>query len=288
MGILDRFAHLLLREALPPTPVTRLVSFGDLGGVNPWGLTETSALGLSAVNRAISVIAGAVAGLPWGEWRGNLELAPSRIVERPSEALTRREWAWRVAATMALYDAAYLWRVGGRDPEGVPFSLLPIPPNAISPAGPIDAWGLIPPERYRIGTGAEVDADEILIIRRSAWPTVPDHLAGLIRLARVSLGAALAAEGYASRYWQAGGSPLTVLTTEAELVGNQAEELAARWRDRRAQGPDYPAVLGKGATAKEWGANPTEASAVEARKELVSDIARMFGVPAHLLQAPAG
>jgi HK97 family phage portal protein len=288
MGVLDRFAHLLLREALPPTPEPRLIAFGTTPGLAPWGLTETSALGLSAVNRAVSVIAGAVAGLAWGEWRQGLELPPSRIVTAPSESLTRREWAWRVAATMALYDAAFVWRVGGRDLEGVPFSLLPIPPQAIAPNGPVDSWGLIPPSEYRIGSQAIVPADEVLIIRRSQWPTVPDHLAGLIRLARVSLGSALAAEGYASRYWQAGGSPQTILTTEAELVGNQAADIAEQWRQRRSQGPDYPAVLGKGASANEYGADPTQASAVEARREMVADIGRYFGVPTHMLNAPSG
>jgi HK97 family phage portal protein len=189
---------------------------------------------------------------------------------------------------MALYDAAFVWRVGGRDLEGVPFSLLPIPPQAIAPNGPVDAWGLIPPSEYRLGSQRIVPADEILIIRRSAWPTIPDHLAGLIHLARVSLGSALAAEGYASRYWQAGGSPQTVLTTEAELVGNQSEVIAEAWRERRAKGPDYPAVLGKGASAAEYGANPTQAAAVEARREMVADIARHFGVPTNVMNAPSG
>jgi HK97 family phage portal protein len=285
MGILDRFANLLLREALPPTPQVRLIAFGEASGVAPWGLTETSALGLSAVNRAVTVIAGAVSGLAWGEWEYGTELLrPSPLVERPSELLTRREWAWRVAATMALYDAAPLWRLGA----GEGLSLLPIPPNAIQPVGPVDSWGLIAPQQWRVGSTEVVDADEILWVRRTQWPTVPDHLAGLMRLARVSLGTALAADGYASRYWQAGGSPTTVLTTEAELVGNQADTIAEQWRAKRAKGPDYPAVLGKGASAAEYGADPTEASAVEARRELVADIGRYFGVPTHMLNAPSG
>jgi phage portal protein BeeE len=53
-------------------------------------------------------------------------------------------------------------------------------------------------------------------------------------------------------------------------------------------GPDYPAVLGKGASAAQFGADPTAASAVEARRELIADIGRFFGVPTHLLNAPSG
>jgi phage portal protein BeeE len=39
---------------------------------------------------------------------------------------------------------------------------------------------------------------------------------------------------------------------------------------------------------KETGADPTSISAVEARKEMVADIGRYFGIPTHTLNAPAG
>lgn len=288
MAWTDRLAKLLLRDALPATPPLTLIHFGTVGGMSPYGLTEESALGLSAVNRCVSIIAGGLGILTWGEWRGTLELPPSRLVLRPMESMTRREWTWRVAATMALHNTCHLWAVGGRDREGIPLSLIPVPPNQISAVGGVDAFGVTIPSYYRVGRNLEVDPADIFILRRSAFPTVPDNLAGLIRVARMSLATALSAEGYASRYWQSGGAPTTVISTEAELTGPQAEEIAGRWRDRRAQGPDYPAVFGKGAKAQEWGANPTEQSAVESRRELIADVGRLFGVGTALLNAPAG
>lgn len=288
MAWTDRLARLLLRDALPETKPLTLVHFGTYPGTNPFGLTEQSALGLSAVYRCISIIAGGLSILEWGEWRGTLELPSSRIVLRPMESMTRREWTWRVAATMALYNVAYLWAVGGRDNEAVPWSLVPVPPNQIRPVGGVDAFGLVIPDYYEIGRGEQVSPDDIFPIRRAAFPIVSDNVAGVLQLARMAFGSALAAEGYASRYWQTGGSPTTVISTEAELEKSQADEIAARWRDRRAQGPDFPAVLGKGAKAAEWGANPTEQSAVESRREMVSDVARFFGVPTNLVNAPAG
>jgi HK97 family phage portal protein len=274
-----RLARLLLREQLPATPPMRLLGFGDATGVSPYGLTESSALGLSAVWRCVTIIAGGLASLPWGEWRGTLELPPSRIVIRPSSAMTRREWTWRVAATLALHNVAHLLKVGA-DAEGVPFSLLPIPPNAIRPRYSVaDPW--------TIGT-REYDPEAIVVVRRGVFPIVSDEISGLLSTARISFASALSAEGYASRFWQSGGAPITVLTTDAELAGTQADDLAARWRDRRAQGPDYPAVLGKGASAEPYGVDPTTASAVEARRELVSDVARFFGVSTSLVNAPSG
>jgi HK97 family phage portal protein len=286
-GWQTRLARLLLRDALPPTPQINLIGFGSSGGVSPWGITESNALGLSAIWRSVTIIAGAIASLPWGEWRGTLELPPSRLVARPSELYTRREWAWRVAATMALHNVAYGIKIGA-DSEGVPLSVLPVPPHSIIPQPRRDdLWGILPPERYAIGN-REYEAEELVVMRRAVLPAVTDDLSGLLSLARTSFAAALSAENYASRYWQTGGSPVTQISTEQELEGTQADEIAGRWRDRRAQGPDYPAVFGKGAKAEPFGADPTQAAAVEARREQVADVGRYFGIPTSWLNAPAG
>jgi phage portal protein BeeE len=284
MGWSTRFAELLLRNQLPPAPVIRpqLVYFGDVAGVSPYGVTETSALGLSAVYRCVSIIASAVSILPWGEWRGTLELPASRLTGRPMATMTRREWSSQVVATMALYNTAYLRHVGGVDLEGVPASLVPVPPLYLTPPEPLAG---IPD--YMIGT-ERVAPELVTVVRRAVWPQTSDQLGGLLQLARMAWAGALSAEGYASRYWQMGGPATTVISSDQVLEGPQAEDIAARWRDRRAQGPDWPAVLGKGADAHPYGADPLTEAAVEARRELVADVGRYFGVPSFLLNAPAG
>jgi phage portal protein BeeE len=103
-------------------------------------------------------------------------------------------------------------------------------------------------------------------------------LIGILQMARNSMMAAWSSDIYAARYWQAGGAPTTVLTTEQELIGTQAEELGNRWRDRRSKGPDFPAVLGKGAKAVPWGADISNAVATDARREIALEIANLFGV----------
>jgi hypothetical protein len=50
------------------------------------------------------LIADGVSSAVWAERRGNLQLPPSRIVRRPAQSMTRREWLWQVTATMALYS----------------------------------------------------------------------------------------------------------------------------------------------------------------------------------------
>lgn len=249
-------------------------------------VTASTALGLSAVWRSLDILANGVSQLDWREMRDGIELDPSRLVRRPQADRTRREWASLVVSTLALYDVCYLLKVGGLDSEGVPMGLLPIPPNLVQ-AVTTDPYSLILPQRFLIGQ-TETDRDQLVILHRSPQPGVMDGSGGVIQLARVSFASALSAERYASRYWQAGGAPTTVLETDQKLNTTEAGELSDRWAERRSKGPDYAPVLSGGIKARSFGADPTTDSAVDARREMLADIARYFGVPTALVNAPAG
>lgn len=285
MGLIERlFGRADTSSTAPLTPGPQMYPI-----TVPY-VSGASALGLSAVYRCVTILADAIAGLPWREVRGDedapIPLPTSRLVRRPMATMTRREWVWRVVATEALYSTCYLLKVGGYDSEGVPWSLLPVPPSAIAPADPgADPWGLLPPRAYMVG-GRLVQADDLVVIRRTPFPGIPEHVAGILELARREFAAALAADTHLERYWRAGGPTTTVITTDQPLEPDDAEQIAQRWIERRARGADYPAVLGKGATAAPFGADPTTDSAVESRRELVADVGRYFGVPTRLLNAP--
>jgi phage portal protein BeeE len=281
------------RIALEATPEKRDVILGGF----PWGTTNggtiypaafplsvTEAAGISAVRRCVSLIANAIAGRQWQEWEGTRKLSPSRIVRRPAASMSRREWTWRVIASMALDDLSYLRMVGGVDDDGVPGSLLPIPTGALSPRGLVDPFGILPPTQYVMyGTNGLISAEEIIQVRSAFWPGVPAHLVGILRMARSTMMASWAADSYNARYWQSGGQPVTQISTEQELVDGQAEDIAARWQTRRSMGPDYPAVFGKGAKAEPYGADVSGATGVDARRQMVLDIGNLFGVAARYL-----
>lgn len=263
-----------------------MVGFPSDGGLLSSGVTGTTSLGISAVWRCLDILANGVSQLDWKERRGNLDLPPSRIVRRPQSQRTRREWTSIVVSTLALYDVCYLLKAGGVDAEGVPVSLVYLQPNIITPSL-YDVFGIFPPTKYNL-LGQEIDASQLVILHRSPQPGVFDGLGGVIQVARATFAAAISAENYASRYWQAGGSPSIYLTTPATLPDTVATQLGDRWRERRAMGPDYPPVMSGGLEAKSTGIDPTTASAVEARRELVADIARYFGVPTRIVNAPTG
>jgi HK97 family phage portal protein len=262
-----------------------LIGFSD-GGLIPTGsVGGTTTLGLSSVWRCLDILSNGVSQLAWQERRGNLELPPSRLVDRPQSSRTRREWVSLVVSTMALFDTAPLLKIG-EDSEGVPLELLPLDPNLVQPIM-TDTWGIVPPTEYYVGA-TKVSADRLVILRRSPLPGVADESAGVIRLARVTFAAAIAAEAYASRYWQAGGAPTTVLETEQKLDPEQAQNLSDLWFTKRSRGPDYAPVLTSGLKARAHGADPTAESAVEARREMVADVGRYFGIPTRILNAPTG
>lgn len=276
------------RDAAPVRNV--YIGFAD-GGLMAPGVTSRTVLGLSSVWACLNVLSNGVSQLPWRETRSNLDLPPSRLVQRPSALTTRREWVSYVVSVLALYDIAYLLKVGGYDAEGVAMGLLPLEPGAVQPSwsgmSGIPASPFVDYDEYLIGT-ERVPRDRLEIIRRSPTPGASDTAGGLLTLARISFAASIAAEGYASRYWQSGGSPNRTLTTEQHLNKAEAEDIRDRYAQRQAKGPDYIPVLSGGMKLNEHGADPTTEAAVEARREQTADIARYFGVPTRMVNAPNG
>lgn len=269
-----------------PAPV-RYVGFpSDGGGVLPYSVSSLTTLGLSSVWRCLDILANGVSQLPWEEKRAGMELPPSRIVRRPTSLITRRDWTSLVVSNLALYDICYLLKMGGEDAEGVPMGLWPLSSAYVMPV--LQQYPMLfPPTEYWV-YGTRVSVDDLVVIRRSPQPDITEDQGGIIRLARTSFAAALSAENYASRYWQSGGAPTTVLETDQRLTPQQKLELSDAWRLRRAQGPDYAPVIDGGLKARVYGADVTAEAAVEARREMVADIGRYFGIPTHTLNAPSG
>lgn len=276
------------RRDATPAPVN-MIGFPTDGGLTAGGVTATTTLGLSAVWRCIDILSNGVSQLEWRERRGTLDLPLSRIVARPQAQRTRREWTSLVVSTLALFDVSYLWHAGGFDSEGVPLGLWYLDPTIVMPASTdlFTTAFLLPPSEFFVGQ-QKVSRDDLTILHRSPQPTISDTTGGIINLARTTFAAALAAERYASRYWQAGGSPTTVLETEQRLTPTQIQDTSDLWGEKRSRGPDYAPVLSGGLKARSFGADPTSESAVEARRELVADIGRYFGIPTRILNAPTG
>lgn len=272
---------------LPTLPISWAAQAGQAASYYPLSVVE--AAGIAAVRRCVTLICNAIAGSPWTQWRNDEKVPNSRIVDRPARLMTRREWVWRAVAQMMLTDVSYIYLTGGVDDEGVPGSLIPLPKEVIQPAGYIDPYGIFPPTAYSIsGVSGVISAEYVIPMRSVFWPGVPPHLAGILNMSRAVLMQAWASDAYGAKYWQGGGAPTTVITTDQELTNAQADQIGERWRDRRSKGPDFPAVIGKGGKAEPWGADVAALSAVEARREIAIEIANLFGVPARYVNVAVG
>ena len=252
---------------------------GGVLGHDPWtstqDATESLALGVDAVFACVTLLADAVSGADWGEWRGTLQLPASRIVRRPMAGLTRREWTWLVTATLALYSHCPVRLAGGLDSEGVPNSLVPLAPSRVSYTD--GRWWI---------DGAPT-SDDVRVIRRVLFPSVDSRTSAVLHLARETFAAAAASQEYLADWWTAGGAPLVQITTDQELTDPQAAGIAQRYVDRRKLGPgSAPVVLGKGAKVDPVGADAATDGAMTAQDHLAAGVARYFRVPPHLVNVP--
>lgn len=108
-----------------------------------------------------------------------------------------------------------------------------------------------------------------------------------IELAANALGLAMAAEEYAAGVFSDGGVPGGTLQTDQKLSKTDADALRDRWEELHSVGAGgkshRTAVLDSGMTYQEVSVTPETAQLLETRKFQVVEIARMMGVPPHLV-----
>ena len=236
-------------------------------------VNEQVALSVDVVLACVRTIADLVADAQIGEYRGNERLPDSRLVQRPMASRTRRTWLWELAATMALYNGAYLWDRLGSDADGAPLSLQPIAPSRAS-------W-------HNASTvyidGVEVDPDRLRWVPRMTFPSVTRELGTLLRLAREAIAASWAADSYRSDYWQKGGMPPWYVTSDQKLSNDDAAAIQTRIMDRRTTSPGAPMVLGQGSKLADLGADLGLDGTSSGLARLGTSVARYFGMPPWLV-----
>lgn len=106
-----------------------------------------------------------------------------------------------------------------------------------------------------------------------------------IRLAREAIGLGLAAEEYGARFFGNGAKPGGALEHPATLSDGARENLRESWNEMH-QGLDKQhriAILEEGMKYTQIGIAPEEAQFLETRKFQVTEVARFFRVPPHML-----
>lgn len=264
------------RAVNPPDPLQ--VSPWIVG--NNWSgesINETSALEVSAVLAAVSLLADSVASLPIRSIRHIGDRIQTRPVPRwlnASSTVTQYELIHMIVSSLALHGNAYIYV--DRQDGLLPVSLTPLHPQNVQ-------VNVIDRQRYYTVNGGTIPQDSMLHIR---WWTPPQAATGLspIEMQKTTIGLALAMERHLAQFYGEGATPSSVLEVDGDLTADQAKALQATWETQNKR-RRRPAVLTNG---MKWRAITADAASMEmnASRELqIAQVARIYRVPAYMIGA---
>lgn len=291
---IERRSALDLSPSVPVSPTHPVgygnPAFGSWGQGMTWqphgvaGGSTDSAMRLSAVFACLRVLSEAVSTLPLDTFVRN---AGTRRPYRPRPEylsfdppmVSRIEYLSAVMLSLLTDGNAFV--ATPRDELGVPVTLLPLDPTAVAVERGRD--GVI---RYRIESHLFV-ASEIMHIRGMG---MPGALRGLspIAAARDVIAGASKAQEYGVNLFDNGAVPPAVI----EMPGEGGEEdrerarrIAAAWHETNGgtANAGRVGVLIGNAKLNTVAVTPEDAQWLETRRFGVQEIARVFGVPPHLI-----
>ena len=249
-------------------------------------VTRDDAFSITAFQRGVRLRALTVAQLPLHTYDRASETSrvPVRnpfdryLWERPNpEHLPIDFWSCFVGHRVSTGNAyLYVETYGG----GLPLHIWPIDPQRVKVGRAKDGRKI-----YQIDDDLpQVDFTQGGNIVHSMGFSV-NGLVGISPLQGEAMGLALNAEEYASRTFSTGSVPGGILKTDQQLTEKQAEAMATRW-DRFHAGTANAhkiAVLDRNVDFRAVSINPEDAQLLDTRKFQVTEIARMLGVPPHLI-----
>ena len=253
-------------------------------------VSADNALRLAAVYASVRILAETMASLPFVLYRQRADGGKDKVTDhwlyrllarRPNRYQNPYEWREMLQGHLALRGNAYNRIVANS--RGEITELLPIHPDRIkmelTPAGDY---------RYRV---TDRLGEESVVPRGEIW-----HLRGLssdglmgmspIDLARESLGMALAAQDYGARFFANDAKPTggwiefpgSFKDLEAKKVFRESYQTSQSGANR-----GKVLVLENGMKFHEVGVTNKDAQFLELRKFQITDIARLFRVPPHMI-----
>lgn len=283
MGILDRMQRSETR-ALP-------------GNINPWWYTMTPGplpgsgggpnhpAQLTSVWQAVRIISQSISTMPL-QVLDRVDANERRPVVGPLvELLTVRPNPWMTAVNFYEQQVTSVLLRGNsfagivRDNSGRPARIMPWHPDRVR----LKVRGGSLEYHYYGKSGPEVWAQEDVLHVRG---TSDDGLIGWspITFHAHTLGANWVAERFAQRFFENAAAPSGILMHPSELSEKAQVRIQRSW-ERMTSGKNQHrvAVLEDGVQYERISVTPEEAQFLQTRKFNVSDIARIFNVPLHLL-----
>jgi len=251
-------------------------------------VNEMSALGISTVFSAISLIADSIALLPVKTLRYDGQKTiftdKPKFLEKPNVGLdlTMFSLMHQIITSLAMHGNSFV--LVDKDRQGRPIQLTPIHPEKVK-VEMINGQKVYMLQTSKGNYDRKITSNNML---HFTWYSYPGQLIGVspLRTNSNTYGLALAMERHIAQFYGQGGTPSSVLETDRDLTAEQANILKETWlgnhnRNRK------PAVLTGGL---KWKAISDAAGSelIAARDQIVHEIARVFRIPAHLLLSKDG
>ena len=270
-----------------PQQVADALTMRSSSGV---AVNEATALTASAVFAAIRVIAETVAQIHWeiyqqtGEAEVEIEDHPLSMLldQEPNPEMTA--FSWRIAMLTSYYLHGNMLAEIERNGGGKPVALWWIHPGRVNvhrdPMGTLfyavnDADGRNP---------VRVEAADMFHVPLLASDGVVGR--GLVQRARNSIGLSLGMEEYAGSSFANGARPAGVLKHPGKLTADARSNIRSEWEalHRGADKAGKTAVLQEGMEFQPMQMSAVDAQLLEQRQFQISEIARWFNIPPHLLR----
>jgi HK97 family phage portal protein len=249
-------------------------------------VTVDTAMTLSAVWACIRLLAGVGSTLPLYVYRDaagatNAIDMPS-LFKAPQAELSLSTWLYQVWSSLLTDGNAY-GLVTGMSPSGWPTSVELIDPAAVR-------WRHLPDGTWE----SRVDNKPL-----SRWPegplwhvplfTMPGAPFGQspIGAAKQTIGAGLSAEQFGADFFNGGGNPNAIISSDTPLTASQAQDIKDAFVNATRNNRE-PAIMGSGLHYDRVQINPQEAQFLDSQRFSVEQIARVYGVPVELIGGSAG
>ena len=252
-----------------------------------------TALTLSSVYAAIRLLSDSVSTLSLDVmYRSNgserkFRPLPSWVLSMSTE-LRNHEILGQVVTSLLLDGNAYLATL--RDDTGRVLSLSVLDPSDITPTLAADDSGI---QRLTFTSsqapGTTFTSRDITMVRGLMKP---GQIQGLspITAAREFIGLGIATQRFGSAFFGNGATPGSVIEVPGQLSPEGAQQLKTAWNDvhKGAGNGSRLAVLPESAKFSKISLSPEDSQFLETRQATVQDVARLYGVPPHLLADASG
>lgn len=261
-----------------------MAGWGAAGVMPPPRVSDNGPLGLPAAFRAVQIIQTSIIQLTLDVWRTNPAGATTKlegdsfpaILRRPDTDTTQTDLLTECAASLALRGNAYLLVAKAKD--GRATGLRVLDPMECAPVR--DATAGRRAVDWRGRTYGPSDLVHMRLLRVPADP----YGVGPIQACHRALQGAIDMDNYGATFITDGGVPTGTLTTDQRLSQEQADAAKERWMTS-VNAANGPAVLGSNLRYERLLLTPSEVQFLESRRFDVLSVARMFGIPAHLMLA---